>query len=526
MDGAGMNKHAVEFVFNKNVSNELIIANIRANAGRDLPYVDFKRICICASGPSLADYLDEIKDRQAQGWHVASMNGSHNYLIENGIVPDFMFMVDARPVNLPFLDKANDHTAYIIASQCQPDVIEALKGRKDVLWQVHHCEGADIAIQESLGEKRCPIFIGAVNVGPSCLGPILAMGYRCWALFGYDGSIRDGQKHAFDQPQNAGEEIMDFCWPMNADGSKIEGVSKEYWATPTMAHAAQLFVQRYNAFRGIGIEIELRCEGLLPDMARMMATAAPVPHGPKAPERRIPEAKPRSGTVDRLPIVSFLWKGHIPYGPQDVQCWANQVSRHLGRPHELVCVTDQPETAQSVPGVRVIPMWRDHFEHGRDWHRLRLFSEEMADIIGPRFVCMDLDTVICGGLDPLFDNDHPFMAWRDPNRDQYCTALFMMDAGAFPHVWETFDPQAALALRTSGMFGGYDQAWISYALPGQPRWTAEDGVLSFRVDVLGGKPLHAAPLPSGARVINFHGKHNPRDPDVQAACPWIADYYR
>jgi hypothetical protein len=244
----------------------------------------------------------------------------------------------------------------------------------------------------------------------------------------------------------------------------------------------------------------------------------------------VPAPKPRRGVVERLPVVTFKWAGHIPYSGQDVNIIARQVDRWLARPHELVCVTDD---AQGIDGgVRTIPLWRDHFEHGRDWHRLKLFAEEMADLIGPRFVCLDLDTVICDWLDPLFETDAPFKAWRDPNRaNQYCTSLFMMDAGAYPHVYENFDVERALSLRESGKFTGYDQAWISEVLPGMPVWTPDDGVISFKADVIRSNDLKLADprsrhRPEGVRLVNFHGRFNPRDPDVQEACPWIADLYR
>jgi hypothetical protein len=233
--------------------------------------------------------------------------------------------------------------------------------------------------------------------------------------------------------------------------------------------------------------------------------------------------------VDRLQVVCWKWNGHIPYSAEDVNIWARQVDRWLDMPSELVCITDDPAGIDG--GIRTIPLWRDHFEHGRDWHRVKIFAEEMADAIGPRFVSLDLDTVICGQLDPLFDHDAPFKAWADPNRDQYCTSVFQMDAGAYPHVWETFDPAIALRLRQTGIFGGYDQAWISYVLPGMPRWTGADGVLSFRKDVLKGASLEERPStaifqPEGARIVNFHGRYNPRDAAVQEACPWISDHYR
>jgi hypothetical protein len=317
---------------------------------------------------------------------------------------------------------------------------------------------------------------------------------------------------------------------MGPDGEHIEGVTQTYLATPTMAHGAQCFPEQVTYWRQLGIQIELFGRGLLQDLVAALAPAeGSVTVQASEVFMEIPAPKKRTRAVERLPVVSFKWDGHIPYFANDVNVWGAMVDRHLERAHELVLITDNGEGVDGA--FRQIPIWRDNFEHGRDWHRVKLFAEEMADTIGPRFVVMDLDTVVCGALDPLFDNEHPFMAWQDPNRDQYCTALTMMDAGAWPHVWEMFDPAMALRLRQRGVYGGYDQAWISYALPRQPRWTAADGVLSFRVDLLKNYPLENAvqagadKLPAGARIINFHGKHNPRDADVQAACPWVAEHW-
>jgi len=110
------------------------------------------------------------------------MNGSHNFLIEHGIIPDLFFMVDARPINLPFLSMANDHTTYIIASQCQPEIFEALADRKVLVWQMFHDEHGIRAIKESAGEREAPCFVGGHNVGHSCLTAVWALGYKSWQL--------------------------------------------------------------------------------------------------------------------------------------------------------------------------------------------------------------------------------------------------------------------------------------------------------------------------------------------------------
>jgi hypothetical protein len=509
----GVEKWAeAKFVHGINVTSDLVCDNIRRNAGRPLPQVEFKSICICASGPSLADHIDDIRARQEAGFSVASMNGSHNFLIDHGIVPDYYFQIDARTGNLSFLDKANDHTTYVVGSQCQPEIFEALEGRKVEIWQVDNYEGAAAAIREQA--PRATIFGGAYNVGQSCLGPILAKGYRIWHLFGYDGSMRGDDKHAFTQKQNLDEEVREF---------RFRGL--KYIATPTMAHHAETFFGRYELFRGFGIDIEIFGDGLLPAMIK-----ARLETPPEAEKTVSTPPKPSTArAVDKLRVVTFKWKGHIAYDANDVNIWARMVDRWLDMPCELVCVTDDPEGIDG--SIRIVPMWRDHFEHGRDWHRLKLFAPEMADIIGPRFACTDLDVVICNKLDPLFDHDAPFKAWRDPFRPrQYCTSVFQMNAGAFPHVLDTFDAEKALALRTSGKFSGYDQAWISEVLPSQPVWTPADGVLSFKRDILKADTLEAAhpsstKLPAHARIINFHGKFNPRDADVQARLPWVAEFW-
>lgn len=527
-----------EFVFRGNVTAEDVCRNIRINAGRPLPTVEFAKICICASGPSLADHVEEIKQRIAAGWKVAAMNGSYNFLQKQGIVADYFFMVDARKgINLPFITRPRAKTTFCIASQCDPEIFGTLAGHDVLIWQVANYDGAVEAIRESRADPGA-IFLGNLNVGLACLNPIFALGFREWALFGFDSCAREGATHAFYQAANAGEHaepLVEFFFPLDARNQPVEGLTRRFMATPTMAHAAQAAPARIAFFRRNGVHIEIRGDGLLPHMVRVLAgpgeggtTAPEAPEAPKAPA-----PLPRRRPVERLPIVTFKWAGHIPYSDDDVRIWANQWGRHMRGAFELLCITDTPDETARAAGIKTLPMWRDAFEFGRDWHRLRLFAEEMADMIGPRFVVSDLDTLVLPGVHELVAGDEPFKAWRDPNRDQYCTALFMMDAGAFPHVWRDFDRAAALRLRESGLYGGYDQAWISYVLPGQPRWTAADGVLSFRKDLLGNRSLYElggqTPQlvpPPGARLVNFHGQYKPRDPAVQAAFPWIAEHYR
>lgn len=497
-----------------NVTNETILSNISNNAARPLETVEFKKVCVCGSGPSLSYSLEKIKKRIEMGFKIAAVNGSYKWLVSKGIIPDYFFMVDAREdLNLSFLSNLQKDTVHIIASQCHPQIFEALKGYKVQLWQVDNYEGAGDLIRKL--SPKATILGGASNVGQSCLNALFVMGFRIIHLFGFDGPVRSDEpletkpaQHAFDQPQNAGEELREWFF----EGERFIG-------TGTNAHDALMFVDRYKTFKKLGLDIQVFGDNLLQKMARSTKSSSTT-------NRSVPPPKPRKRPVEKLQIVTWKWNGHIPYAADHVNKIANGFDRWLKTPHEVVCITDDPTGIDG--SVRTIPLWRDQFEYGRDWHRVKIFSEEMEDLIGPRFVSVDLDTILVGPLDVLFDHDHPFKAWQDPLRPhQYCTALFQMDAGAYPHIWEQFDPKFAMNLRLSGKYNGYDQAWVSYALPGAPVWTAMDGVLSFKRDIIGGDELPGfADIPSNSRLITFHGKYDPSQKDVQKACPWIVEAWK
>jgi hypothetical protein len=103
--------------------------------------------------------------------------------------------------------------------------------------------------------------------------------------------------------------------------------------------------------------------------------------------------------------------------------------------------------------------------------------------------------------------------------------MWMMDAGARAAVWEKFNqnPEKAVAKARGAGFYGSDQAWMCYALgPLENRWTADDGVFSYRTHVKNDGGL----LPKGARVVFFQGHYDPWHPRVIQQCPWIKDHYR
>jgi hypothetical protein len=162
------------------------------------------------------------------------------------------------------------------------------------------------------------------------------------------------------------------------------------------------------------------------------------------------------------------------------------VRRHLSMPHRLACVTATPEGIDS--NIEIITPPGD-FEDVRNsrwtgkkpqcYRRLSMFRRDAAAIFGERFVCMDLDVVVGGSLDPLFDRKEDLVLFKGTSRKRpYNGSLMLIKAGCRPQVFEDFTPEGA---EQSGQeFCGSDQAWLAHCLGwNEATWDETDGVFFY-----------------------------------------------
>jgi hypothetical protein len=254
-----------------------------------------------------------------------------------------------------------------------------------------------------------------------------------------------------------------------------------------------------------------------------------------------------------ITFVSWLWRGNT-MGPGRVEYVADHVNRldamlqrHVTLPFEHVCVTDMPDDI--VPWVRIVPMWPELGGYGKCYRRLKVFDPAMRQVLGPRIVSIDLDTVITGNIDHLFNRPEPFVIWGDRTQvdaaagTPYCGSLFMLEIGYRPDVWRGFDPAVALGLRKAKGWVGSDQAWMAHTIEGAPVWTKRDGVFSFRLDIqlriglrpggmIAGRNRPARPqnrdgsLPEAARIVFFHGAEDPSQTHLHVHHKWISEHWR
>lgn len=190
-----------------------------------------------------------------------------------------------------------------------------------------------------------------------------------------------------------------------------------------------------------------------------------------------------------ITILTWLWSqphSRTTYNASHVNLWAAMVSRNLSMPHQLACVTNTPEGID--PGVRIITppgefedVQTKRWSNGRPscYRRLAMFRRDAAEVFGERFVCMDLDVVIGGPLDPLFDRPDDLVIFNGtaPSRP-YNGSMMMLRAGCRPQVHEAFTEEGAV--EAGQKFAGSDQAWLAHILGGnESTWGEADGVVWY-----------------------------------------------
>lgn len=230
-----------------------------------------------------------------------------------------------------------------------------------------------------------------------------------------------------------------------------------------------------------------------------------------------------------LSVVTFKWKNpgyRCSFESQHVNTLRRMVARHYPDPHRFICITDDP--AGLDPEIEVVPMWNDHADvpnptgGGRPscYRRLKLWDPAIAEVVGPRFVMLDVDVVICGDLRPLWNRTEDVVMWKSPTLEwPYNGAMFMANAGARPQVWTDFDPVESPKATTAAGYRGSDQAWISHKLGwDEAVWTQRCGVYYFGAKGIG----RTDPLPANAKIVFTTGGNAPWVLKQE----WVRKHYR
>ncbi|HEX3407244.1 MAG TPA: glycosyltransferase [Caulobacteraceae bacterium] len=243
------------------------------------------------------------------------------------------------------------------------------------------------------------------------------------------------------------------------------------------------------------------------------------------------------GRGDPPTVLCMKWGAK--YGPDYVNRLYGMVARNLARPFRLVCLTDdasgvrQEVVCAPIPALPPIPQPKE-----RGWTKLAAFSPALEGLLGDTVLYLDLDIVVMGALDPLFEQPGAFPMIRDwyhRRRVVGNSSVFRFRPAERRALFEAFCADAdAIVQRIRN-----EQEFISEHLEarGELSFWPKAWCQSFRVSCLAPWPVRAWATPrrpDECRVLVFHGEPKPPEALVGRPAlfqtfrpaPWIAELWR
>ena len=215
--------------------DETLFTNMESAIARGLPQVKQSEppkdgtIVLVASAPSVKGQIELIKKMKAQGLLIVAIKGAHDWLIDNGVMPDYALAIDPQEHRISFY-KPQDGVHYMIASQCHPAMFDNLERRKVTIWHPYVMKGQDRPAKSLL-------IGGGTTSGLRAISLFYVLGWRHFALFGFD-SCNDGETLRVNgDGLKEGDKLLEV---------RIEPDGEPFYCNASMALQAEHFQTYYD----------------------------------------------------------------------------------------------------------------------------------------------------------------------------------------------------------------------------------------------------------------------------------------
>lgn len=233
-----------------------IYKHIHLSLQRDLPEVLGGAAVLVGSGPSVRGQVESIRKQKEKGRVVVAIKGAHDWLIDQGIIPDYAIAVDPQEHRWTCFQKKHPEVKYLIASQCHPAMFDHLKDMDVRLWHLYIREGQQYPPNSLL-------VTGGTTSGLRAISLFYVMGYRNFELYGYDSCLSEDE--------------------LRVDGAKADRVieifvgeeKKRFLTTPEMASQAGEFQTLLTVLPGT--EVVVHGEGIIAAIMEMRKKARFMP---------------------------------------------------------------------------------------------------------------------------------------------------------------------------------------------------------------------------------------------------------
>ena len=237
---------------------EGLVGNIKSALARGLPELvpaivrNDGTFVICGSGPSLANFAEEIRAEREKGRPICAVKGAHDWLVDQGIEPDLFVTLEPRDRRNNVRKPAED-TIYLIASRCHPSLFDHLSGHKVLLWHSY----SQSEESECFKGSNKTLIGGASTSGMRAINIGYFLGFRKFVLYGFDScNAEDGVTKRVDGSQT-GKTIDVYV------GSDR---GKKFVCNLAMAKQAEEFQYIYAYMPDV--EVEVKGDGLIAEIIK------------------------------------------------------------------------------------------------------------------------------------------------------------------------------------------------------------------------------------------------------------------
>lgn len=255
-------------------SCDVFVANVKRNVQKSFKKVsdlkdfgvvkpNYQPIALVGGGPSIKSELDNLRKFQASGFPVLACGSSHDYLVSQGIVPDYCVLCDPDPITAAYTKRHNEDTKYLVALSCDELVFEVLKDRQVYVW---NCKSDDAAEQVNPYIGGHIDIIGGCTVGLRSIPIAMSLGYTNVHFWGFDSCMGSGDAHHAYEFETDKEEVG-VVYPVrfgDVKDNKPEEGGKYYMCSGyQLAQAVhfQAFLQQF----GMAFTPTFHGEGMLGD---------------------------------------------------------------------------------------------------------------------------------------------------------------------------------------------------------------------------------------------------------------------
>lgn len=170
---------------------------------------DHNEWAVIGGGPSINDCVPTIRRLQRRGIPIVTVNKSHDWALERGIVPWGHVLLDPKEWVADYVKSPRRDVRYFLASQCHREVFKKFANTPAFLWHAgqdfpeFNATEPDAWLKQNCKHKTWASLPGKTTVGlrTPILGHHMGIGTNLFHMFGLDSSRKDGKLHAYDKPE-------------------------------------------------------------------------------------------------------------------------------------------------------------------------------------------------------------------------------------------------------------------------------------------------------------------------------------